>query len=141
MPDEEQTRPAGLTAGTAAAGPIFWPTLGLRALMETGIVIGLAFWGFQAGLGTAAKVLLAIVAPVIGFGFWGAVDFHQVGRAAEWLRLAQELLVTGLVALALWSAGQPVFGFAMAALSVVYHALVYLSGGRLLKPRAPGGGS
>ena len=90
--------------------------------METGIVLGLGYWGYQTGSGTLAKVVLAIVAPLVGFGFWGAVDFHQAGRAAEGLRLAQELLVSGFAGAAVWSAGQPVIGLLMAVLSIVYHA-------------------
>jgi Protein of unknown function (DUF2568) len=114
---------------------VLWITLGLRALMETGVVIGLGYWGYQTGPGVPAKVALAIVAPLLGFGFWGTVDFHQAGRAAESLRLAQELIVSGLAALAVWSAGQPTLGLVMALLSILYHALVYATGGRLLKPR------
>ena len=114
---------------------MLWVNLTLRAIMETGIVIGLAYWGYQAGSGPIARIGLAIGAPLIGFGFWAAVDFHQAGRAAEGLRLAQELVVSGLVALALWSAGLPALGLLMAAISIVYHALVYATGGRLLKPR------
>ena len=109
--------------------------LALRAIMETGIVVGLAYWGFQTADGSIAKIGLAIGAPVLGFGFWGLVDFHQAGRAAEPLRLVQELVISGLVALALWSAGQPLLGLLLAVLSVVYHALVYATGGRLLKSR------
>lgn len=105
----------------------------LRVLMETGIVVALAWWGLEAGDSTAAKLLLGICAPAVGFGFWGAVDFHQTGRAGEPLRLTQELTVSALAALAWYSAGQQVLGLALAGLSVVYHALVYLSGERLLK--------
>ncbi len=121
--------------GTQQSSPIIWLNLGLRAVMETGIVVGLAYWGYQTGSGPVAKVALAIGAPVLGFGFWGAVDFHQAGRAAELLRLAQELVISGLVALAVWSAGQPFLGLLLAVISIVYHALVYATGGRLLKPR------
>jgi Protein of unknown function (DUF2568) len=106
--------------------------LAMRAVMETGIVVGLAYWGWQTGSGLA-KIALAVGAPLIGFGFWGLVDFHQAGRAAEPLRLIQELLIAGLTAVALWSVGQPLLGILMALLTVVYHALVYATGGRLLK--------
>jgi hypothetical protein len=54
---------------------------------------------------------------------------------AEPLRLIQELVVSFLAALALYAAGPHVLGVALAVLSVVYHALVYLSGEGLLKPR------
>lgn len=114
---------------------VVWVILGLRAIMETGIVLGLAYWGYQAGSGALARIGLAIGAPLVGFGFWGLVDFHQLGRAAEPLRLVQELAVSGLVAVALWSAGQPILGLLMGLLSILYHALVYAGGGRLLKAR------
>lgn len=53
--------------------------LAMRAVMETGIIVGLAYWGWQTGAGTIAKVALALGAPLIGFGFWGLVDFHSAG--------------------------------------------------------------
>ena len=114
--------------------------LALRALMEGGVVLGLAYWGVRAGEDTAGKVLLGLGAPVLGFGFWGAVDFRRAGRLAEPLRLMQELLVSVLAAAALYVAGQPVLGIALAALSIVYHALVYASGARLLSSTADAGG-
>jgi len=101
--------------------------------METGIVVALAYWGYQTGSGAIEKIGLAIGAPLLGFGFWGLVDFRQAGRAAEPLRLVQELAVSGLAALALWSAGQPLLGLLLALVSIVYHGLVYATGGRLLK--------
>lgn len=107
--------------------------LAMRAVMETGIVVGLAYWGWQTGSGTIEKIGLAIVAPLVGFGFWGIVDFRQLGWLAEPLRLMQELALCALVALALASVGLPILGLLLAAPSIVYHALVYATGGRLLK--------
>jgi hypothetical protein len=109
-----------------------WFNLALRALMETGIVLALAYWGYQTGNNLGTKILLGIVAPVLGFGFWGIVDFHQAGNMAEPLRLIEELIISGLAALALFVAGQHVLGWTLGLLSVLYHALVYVSGGRLL---------
>lgn len=106
--------------------------LTLRALMETGVVLGLAYWGVAAGDGVSGKILLGVGAPVVGFGFWGAVDFRQAGPLAEPLRLAQELIVSGLAAVALYTAGQPVLAVALGGLSILYHCLVYASGARLL---------
>ena len=108
-------------------------TLALRALVEAGIVGAFAYWGFEAGPGTGMKVLLAVGAPALGFGFWGAVDFHLAGRLAEPLRLLQELAISGLAAAALFTAGQHLLGWVLGLVSVVYHALVYLQGGRLLR--------
>jgi hypothetical protein len=105
----------------------------LRALMELGIVSGLVYWGYQAGTTTVEKVSLAIITPVLIFGFWGLVDFRQAGRYAEAFRLFQELLISGLVAVALYQAGLHIFGWLLAALSIIHHALVYALGERLLK--------
>jgi hypothetical protein len=110
-------------------------TLALRVALECGVVAGLAYWGVHAGGGTATKILLGAGAPVVGFGFWGAVDFRGLGRLAEHARLVQELAVSGLAALALYAAARHALGIALAALSIGYHALVYATGSRLLKER------
>jgi hypothetical protein len=136
--------PAAAAAGLAGTGentartalvtqPAF--TLVLRVLMEAGIVAGLAWWGYRAGAGTGMKILLAVGAPALGFGFWGAVDFRQAGRLAEPLRLLQELAICALAAAAAYAAGQHLLGWVLGLLSAAYHALVYLQGGRLLKHR------
>ena len=77
----------------------------LRVLMEVSVVVALAFWGVHVGDSIAAKVALGIAAPVLGFGVWGAVDFHQAGRLGEPLRLVQELIISLLAALAWYTAG------------------------------------
>lgn len=118
----------GLT-GAARMRPLERINLALRGLMELGVVCGLAYWGYQAG-GT----LPAVAAPVVGFGFWGAVDFHQAGRAAEPIRLIQELAISGLAAASFYSGGRHVLGWGLATVSVVHHLLVYVSGNRLLDP-------
>lgn len=105
----------------------------LRVTMECLVVAGFAYWGARTGGSTWAKVMLGVVVPTVGFGFWGSVDFHQAGRYAEPLRLFQELVISGLAAAAWWVAGQHLIGLALAGLSLVYHALVYASGARLLK--------
>ena len=104
----------------------------LRALLETGIVAGLAYWGVRSGDSTGAKIALGIGAPVIGFGAWGVIDFRRAGRFAEPARLAQELVLSGLAAAAWYVAGREIVGAALAALSLIYHASVYASGQRLL---------
>jgi Protein of unknown function (DUF2568) len=109
--------------------------LALRVAMEVGIIAALAYWGYHTGPATSAKIALAIAAPAAGFGFWGAVDFRHAGRLAEPLRLAQELVISGLAAAALYAAGQHLLGWALAGTSAAYHTLVYASGSRLLKPR------
>ena len=107
--------------------------------MEVGVVVALGYWGVHAGGNAAGKLALGLGAPALGFGLWGGVDFRWAGAAAEPLRLIQELAISGLAALAWYAAGQQVLGIALAALSLVYHGLVYASGERLLKsPRKVG---
>lgn len=108
-------------------------TLTLRVTMEAALVAALAYWGVHTGTTALMKILLGIGAPVVGFGFWGAVDFHRAGRLAEPLRLMQELTVSLLAALSFYVAGQRGAGIALAALSILYHLLVYATGARLLK--------
>ena len=110
--------------------------LALRIPTETGVVAGLAWWGYQTGGAGGTGLLLAIGAPAIGFGIWGAVDFHQAGRYAEPLRLAEELIISGLAAWALFAIGHPIWGGGLLAVSVVYHGSVYAAGERLLRATA-----
>ncbi len=108
----------------------------LRALLETGIVAAFAYWGFSATTNTAMRLVLAVVTPVVAFGFWGAVDFRFTGRHAEPLRLIQELAVTILASAALYRTDHHLLAWLLLALSAIHHAAVYLLGERLLKPQS-----
>lgn len=111
-------------------------TLGLRVLVETGVVAALAYWGYWTGESIAMKVVLGVGAPLVGFGIWGTVDFHQFRRLAEPLRLLEELVISGLAAIALYAVGQHALGWALGLTSLAYHLLVYLQGDRLLAPKS-----
>ena len=107
--------------------------LGLRGLMEFGIILAFGYWGYQTGSTLIMRIVLAVAAPLLMFGFWGLVDFHNAGQIAEPLRLIQELIITGLATAALFVAGALIFAWIMGLVSVVHHALVYPLGGTLLK--------
>ena len=100
-------------------------TLVLRGIMEAGIVGGLVVWGLSVGGSPLIRVMLAIGAPVVVFGFWGAVDFRWLGRSAGTVRLVQELALAALVVAALIASGRPVLGGLLAAVSVAYHVLAH----------------
>jgi hypothetical protein len=108
-----------------------WVNVALRGLLETAIVAGLAYWGYQAAHG-AWRFALAIAAPIIGFGIWGAVDVRQAGRWSEVLRCTEELAISAVVALGLALIGAGVAAAILMCLSVVYHISVYAAGERLL---------
>ncbi len=78
----------------------------LRVTMESGIVLALAWWGFQATGNTVLDIVLGVGAPIVGFGVWGLLDFRWAGRWAEPLRLIEELAISGLAGLAWYAAGQ-----------------------------------
>ncbi|MEJ2011703.1 MAG: YrdB family protein [Anaerolineales bacterium] len=107
--------------------------LSLRGVMEFGVIAAFGYWGYHTGTTALMKVLLTIGTPILGFGIWGLIDFHQLGAAAEPLRLIQELLISGLAAAALYVAGQPAWGLTLAAVSIIHHALVYGLGETLIK--------
>jgi ABC-type transporter Mla MlaB component len=107
--------------------------LTMRALVEAGTVAGFGYWGFHTGGSAVGQIVLAFLAPAVGFGLSGGVDFRRTGRLAEPLRLSEELVISGLAAVALYTAGQRTLGVALAAVSIVYHGLVYATGSRLLE--------
>ncbi len=111
-----------------------WLDLGLRGLMETGIVVALGSWGWHTGHSPAASAAWAIGAPLLGFGCWSLIDFRRAGSWAEPLRLIQELAISGSAAVAWYVAGQQTLGWALGITSVLQHSLRYATGGRLLQP-------
>ena len=107
-------------------------TLVLRVTLETGIVGALGYLGYHAGSSTVSRAALAISFPAIGFGFWGLVDFRGL-RHAELRRLTQELVISAIAAGGMYATGRHYLGWSLGGLSLGYHALVYLQGGRLLE--------
>lgn len=112
---------------------LIWINLTMRWILEASIVIAFGFWGYHIGESKSIKVLLSVIIPLIGFGFWGLIDFHQFGRYSEWLRLIQELFISALAAIALYAIGKQNLGYSLISLSIIYHIMVYLIGERLLK--------
>ena len=112
---------------------IRWINVALRALMEAGMVLGLGYWGYFNGTTTVTKIIMAISFPLVGFGFWGAVDFRNMGRLSEPLRLVQELIVSGLGAFGFYISGPHRLAWVLGLLIIVHHLLVYALGDTLLK--------
>ena len=107
----------------------------LRVILETSIVLALAYWGYATGNNATSRIVFLVLFPLVGFGIWGLIDFHQIKKNAEYFRLAQELIISLVAAYGLYTSGQTMFSLGMAALTVIYHILVYSSGERLLKRR------
>ena len=110
-----------------------WFNIALRGTMEAGILGAFGYWGYYSGQSISMKIIFGFGAPLLGFGFWGIIDFHQAGSIAETLRLLEELFISGLAAFVLFIAGQNTFGFILAIVSIIHHTLVYMLGEKLLK--------
>lgn len=107
--------------------------LALRGIMELGIIVALAYWGVRTGHNTVQKAVLGMGAPVLVFSCWSLVDFRKWGSIAELLRCVQELVLSGLAAVALYAARQHAPGWSLGVVSIVHHLAVYLLGERLLR--------
>jgi Protein of unknown function (DUF2568) len=86
--------------------------LGLRFLLELGLLVGLGWWGEHA-VGSWAAVVFPVAAAVV----WGSF----LSAKARWtiptpVRLALELVLFALAAVGYWRADQPgiAVGFAVA---------------------------
>lgn len=101
--------------------------------MEIGLVIGFGYWGYFIGGNATTRILYSALLPALAFGFWGLVDFHQFHKHGEKLRLIQELVLTALACVAFYLTGSYLTALMLASLSIVHHALIYLTGDRLLK--------
>ncbi len=132
MTEHAAVEPVGTRQRALDVTPAVAANIGLRGVMEGGIVAAFAYWGYESGSGAARRTLGSIGAPAVAFGVWGAVDFRQLGRFAEPARLVEELAISGLAVTALWAARQRALAVVLGTVSVVHHALVYATGERLL---------
>lgn len=114
-----------------------WFNVGLRALVEVGIIAALATWGFSMGATLAVQLMLGFGAPALGFGIWALVDFRGCGRKAEGLRLLEEVVLCSIAVAALYAANLQAWAGLLAGASSAHYALVYACGDRLLRSNQP----
>jgi Protein of unknown function (DUF2568) len=77
----------------------------MPVLWESGVAAGLAWWGCRAGGGGWTGILLGVLLAIVGFGIWGRSTSIRPDGSRQ-LRLAEELLISGLAAARLIAAGQ-----------------------------------
>ena len=107
-------------------------TLTFRAILELSIVIAFGYWGFHFSNRDWVKIVFLFFFPIVGFGIWGAIDFHQFENA-ELFRLVEELIISLIASYGLYLSNQTLFSLFLASLTIIYHILVYSFGERLLK--------
>lgn len=103
--------------------------LGLAFLLELGVLAALAFWGFSTGSGTLAKIILGIGLPVVAIAIWALFGAPQATWHLNGIwRLILQIIFFGSAAVALYAAGQRVWGIVFALLFVVNTTLLYAWG-------------
>jgi hypothetical protein len=111
--------------------PLRAASAGLRFLLELAGLAAVAYWGVAVGDGLLQQVALAVGAVVLLAGVWGLfVAPKAVRRLDDPMRLAVELVVFGVAAVALVSIGQVLVGVVFALLVVVSEVAVWLLGQR-----------
>ena len=103
--------------------------LGLAFLLELGVVAALGFWGFSTGSGTLTKIALGIGAPVLAIIVWALLGAPKGPWHLEGIwYLLLKIVFFGSAALALYVAGQHVWGVVFALLFVMNTTLLNVWG-------------
>ncbi|MFC5365635.1 YrdB family protein [Salinirubrum litoreum] len=119
------------TTGRPRLTPLRAASAGLRFLLELAGLAAVAYWGVVVGDGLLQQVALAVGAVVFFVGVWGLfVAPKAVRRLGDPGRLVVELIVFGVVVVALVSVGQILVGFGFGLLVVVSEVLVVVLGQR-----------
>ena len=99
--------------------------LALRFCLELCLWGTLGYWGWAVGGALIVRLLLALVIVAVTVTLWGVLLSPrrpvELGGAA---RLALELLLFALAALALAATGHPALGAALAVVYVINKALI-----------------
>ena len=103
--------------------------LALAFFLELGVLAALAFWGFQTGQGTIARIALGIGVPAVAIVVWALFGSPQ----AMWhldgvFRLLLQVVFFGPAAVALFASGQHVLGVAFALVFVLNTVLASVLG-------------
>jgi hypothetical protein len=110
-----------------------WINIILRAIMEFGIIVAFALWGYWIGNHTAQKIMISVVASILVFIFWGFFDFRKIVPNPELFRLFQELFICGIAVIALNVSGHRTLAIILLVISSIHHILVYALGQKLIK--------
>jgi len=94
--------------------------LALAFFLELGVLAVLAYWGFQTGQGTIARIALGIGAPAVAIVVWALFGSPQAMWHLDGIfRVLLEVIFFGSAAVGLFVAGQHVLGVAFALVFVL----------------------
>ena len=104
-------------------------SLALAFILELCLLAALAYWGFKVGSSPLLKVVFGIGAPLLVAIFWGTFLSPKAAvRLSAPLRLALQVVVFVLGALALAAAGQPKLAWALGLVFIINSSLLYVWG-------------
>ena len=100
--------------------------LALAFLLELCALAAFAWWGYQTGQGTLAKIALAVVAPLLVAIFWGLfVAPRAVVTLPPLWRSLLALVVFALAAVALSVTGQTTLAWIFLIAAVLNRILIF----------------
>ena len=103
---------------------------GLRFVLELGLLVAAAYWGWTEGHGWG-RWLLVVVAPLAVAGVWGRfLAPKSDARVSDPWRLVVELLLFGAGAVALARSGQHTWAAVFGGLAALHLALTFAFGQR-----------
>jgi Protein of unknown function (DUF2568) len=99
--------------------------LALAFLVELAALVAFAWWGYQTGQGTLAKIALAIGAPLAVAVFWGLfVAPRAVFTLSPFWRSTLAMIVFGAGAIALFATGQTALAWIFLVVAVLNRILL-----------------
>ena len=99
--------------------------LALAFLLELCALAAFAWWGYQTGQGTLAKIALAVGAPLVVAVFWGLfVAPRAVFTLPPLWRSTLAMIVFGAAAIALFATGQTALAWIFLAVAVLNRMLL-----------------
>ena len=101
--------------------------LTLAFLLELCALAALGYWGYQTGSSRTLSIAMGILAPLAMATVWGVfLAPNSSTRLVGWPHLSLELLIFGLVVVALWAVGKPALAIIMASATIVNQVLAYV---------------
>lgn len=99
----------------------------VRAVLEVGALVALAYWGFARGSGATAWIL-GLAAPIAFAVLWGlfVAPKARISLSAA-ARFVIELVLFGGAALALVATGEPTLGMTFALIALVSGTLNHVT--------------
>jgi hypothetical protein len=97
----------------------------VRFFLELSSLVALGFWGYGVGAGPTARIVFAIVAPLLGAVFWGLLVAPKAPtKLPQRARMLLGLVVFGAATAGLYGIGHTALAIAFGATALVSTTLM-----------------